>query len=714
MSSLDQASSSGKLQDDTSREADLLQPTTDKVMPNPKPISTSGSKMRNRSTTISVITNNGQHCSRRKDGGSSIQFDEEALLNSPSILAARRGNGGPSTASPRVSATIVGRDGRASLASPVSLAERRVGRRNNASESAFSTGAASFASSSGSKKTPRASVITVPAWARNEPPSPPDSPQLQAQARSSPQSVHGRRKEENSKAGGPSSAVQHATNSHRQRRSKHHDQLHPFAENSKRKARKQEDEEIPQQCASIPPAHYGDNDEYEDISDDEPAPENRLGGTSGATTTGTVAAAPQGRSEARRGYKTGFWNRRKLRRKMRKENDFRDGGDGFAGFVAANDAARRFGSANFLSEINMRQGIQGAASGSSSAILNATPSSEALRRDSSKPQQGNVYDEDDDGPGEDEEQGQGTADLPTIVMRTYLKAKDKDGEDLVFNQQDGRGRSTELAESWTRHQPLSPGWDSPWQPEMLSERQSIEVGRYRFHAGTDGYFPHTKTNKPLTSEKKNRKKKTGWAVMFDWAWHRDFLLHNPFVPLLLRFINIAFTAATLAVAIRVHIALLQEDAAGVVGSSPVVGIIFACPTLIHVAFQIWLEYFGRPVGLWSVRSKLLGTLIEIILVAFWSAELALAFDNYYTSPLVCSTYNSPFASGRQICIADPNSPTQQAESPLNDNSRKPHICRLQGALIGLCFVSLLAYTFALTLSLFRIFVRVSARSATRN
>ena len=72
------------------------------------------------------------------------------------------------------------------------------------------------------------------------------------------------------------------------------------------------------------------------------------------------------------------------------------------------------------------------------------------------------------------------------------------------------------------------------------------------------------------------------------------------------------------------------------------------------------------------------------------------------------------------------------EQSLRDPSKKPLICRLQGALIGLVFTSLLAYVVVLTVSgrgsglgtpggtlrsphtprqvsLFRIFVRVSRR-----
>lgn len=90
-------------------------------------------------------------------------------------------------------------------------------------------------------------------------------------------------------------------------------------------------------------------------------------------------------------------------------------------------------------------------------------------------------------------------------------------------------------------------------------------------------------------------------------WWRNFLLHNPFVPLLFRFINLAFTTVTLAIAIRIHLLLKAQNATDAVGSSPVLAIVFAPLTLVHVAVQIYMEYFGRPIGLWGVRSKLVSS-----------------------------------------------------------------------------------------------------------
>ena len=237
---------------------------------------------------------------------------------------------------------------------------------------------------------------------------------------------------------------------------------------------------------------------------------------------------------------------------------------------------------------------------------------------------------------------------------------------------------------FTVHQPATPGWASPWKPEQ------------RGHGGLNaaGYFPRTDSGRTIGS--KDGRKNTWFE-----SW-KNFLIHNPFVPLLFRVINIAFTAATLAVAIKLLVILRDEGANDAVGASPLVAIIFAPLTLIHVGFQIWLEYFGRPIGLWTVQSKLSYTVVELVFICLWSSELSLTFDNYFTSTLVCVNYGSPFVGPRQ--------PPSDRPNPLNNPSKKPYICRLQGSLIGLVFVSLLAYLIVLTVSLFRIFVRVTGGS----
>lgn len=105
---------------------------------------------------------------------------------------------------------------------------------------------------------------------------------------------------------------------------------------------------------------------------------------------------------------------------------------------------------------------------------------------------------------------------------------------------------------FTVHQPATPGWASPWKPEK------------RGHGGLNasGYFPRTNSGRTVGSQ-------DGHGGTWYDTW-KHFLVHNPFVPLLFRLINIAFTSATLAVAIKLFIILRQEDAEDAVGVYPIV------------------------------------------------------------------------------------------------------------------------------------------------
>lgn len=181
------------------------------------------------------------------------------------------------------------------------------------------------------------------------------------------------------------------------------------------------------------------------------------------------------------------------------------------------------------------------------------------------------------------------------------------------------------------------------------------------------------------------------------TWKRTialFFLRHPFVPLLLRIINILLISCSLAVSARLHITLEHEGLSDAVGVSPLTGIIFSPPAIVHAIFQVWLEYRSRPIGLWQASSKLWYMMLELLFVCLWSAELSLAFDNYFTSTLVCVNAYSPFYR-RPYSL-----PT---EDPI---PRKSTLCGLQIAMICVCFVSVAVYVLVFMVSLFRIFYRV--------
>ena len=593
-----------------------------------------------------------------------IQFDEEALQNSPS-LAARR-----------ASQHLHHHHHQHSQHTSSPLTQSARGQVSHSRSSTGMSGKTATFSKS------RTKVVTRPAWARNEPPSPPDSP------KAGPSSIS-----KGTGKAGESSSTANVTRS----QSRSRDQSRSRASSN----------------ATAAPAGDDDNNdgEYEDISDaDEPSSSATLTSTSNkaGTASKTSRSLPQSASTTSANFskapKRGFWGARKAQRRMVRRIGAVDGGDGVSSVVAATDAARMFGSVDLFNGYQESLGrLAGARAsapkeGGEGMKVEETEEQGDANEMTSSPEKENGDDSSEERQGDTSARAAGNfAGGPATVMRARLKPKHVD--DLRLNLSKSHGW-----ESFTRRQPLSPGWESPWRPEDLSgNRQSIEVGGYRFHPSADGYFPGAKSGgarSQNTGEKghghNGGDKEGGWLT---WSTWRLFLLHNPFVPLLFRFLNLCFTTCTLAVAIRIHLALKSENATNVVGASPVLAIVFAPLTLVHVLFQIYLEYFGRPIGLWKTASKLLGTLVEIIFVALWAAETALAFDNYFTSPLVCSPYNSPFSGPRQSCLNSADS--QPVAGSISEDGEKPYICRLQGALIGLCFVSLLAYIIVLTVSWLR-------------
>ncbi|KAL4064933.1 hypothetical protein V8B97DRAFT_1985576 [Scleroderma yunnanense] len=181
---------------------------------------------------------------------------------------------------------------------------------------------------------------------------------------------------------------------------------------------------------------------------------------------------------------------------------------------------------------------------------------------------------------------------------------------------------------------------------------------------------------------------------------RGFILSNIYVPLLFRFINITFTTATLAVAIHIRKTEIQYGVMGILGSSPTLVIIFAPLTLVHVMVAIYLEYFGRPLGLWRTSGKLAHTLLEVCFICAWSAALSLCFDNFFTSPIPCA---SPANTAWYNQLPKPTPPL--AVSAV-ERSVGNTLCDSQLALICLVGVGLVMYCINLVISLFRIFEKV--------
>ncbi|KAI6044937.1 hypothetical protein EDC04DRAFT_178238 [Pisolithus marmoratus] len=189
---------------------------------------------------------------------------------------------------------------------------------------------------------------------------------------------------------------------------------------------------------------------------------------------------------------------------------------------------------------------------------------------------------------------------------------------------------------------------------------------------------------------------------------RAFILFNTYVPLLFRFINITFTTAALALAVHIRGLEMRYGVRGVLGSSPILVVIFAPLTLVHVMVAVYLEYFGRPLGLWRTSGKLAHTLLEVCFICAWSAALSLCFDNFFTSPIPCASAQS-IAWYSQL----PRPAFQIPGLGAEEGSVGDTLCDSQLALIFFVGFGLTTYCINLVISLFRIFEKVKYHAGVR-
>ncbi|KIK06882.1 hypothetical protein K443DRAFT_673778 [Laccaria amethystina LaAM-08-1] len=249
---------------------------------------------------------------------------------------------------------------------------------------------------------------------------------------------------------------------------------------------------------------------------------------------------------------------------------------------------------------------------------------------------------------------------------------------------------SEPSAPYTLAHAVTPGWDIPWSSRLAAQ------GPLHKHENSYGFENENnedeESNKDVSLWGKRKRR------------FRNFILTNTYVPLLFRFINIAFTTAALGMAIRIREIELKHHAMGAVGSSPTVVIIFAPLTLVHVMIAIYLEYFGRPLGLWRTSAKLAHTLSEVLFICAWSAALSLCFDNFFTSLIPCASVSSTAWYNK---LPRPPSQIPNSESFIGDR-----ICDSQLSLICLVGVGLAAYCTNLVISLYRVVEKVKYHPST--
>lgn len=198
-------------------------------------------------------------------------------------------------------------------------------------------------------------------------------------------------------------------------------------------------------------------------------------------------------------------------------------------------------------------------------------------------------------------------------------------------------------------------WHTPWRPYG-----------YRSSSSSIHHHPHEPRFTHLQTKDLAKKLQ---AITGSQRLGR-FLLTSSFAPLILRLIQMCFNAALVAIGTSMRKSESRAAALGVGGFSSVLAQIFASIGLVHACVLIYVEYYSSPISEKGKAAKVFYTLSDTVLVALFSALLALTFDNYFSSSLQCSS------SGRWWT----NVPLEPAYI-LSDPSRKGRLCHLQRVLI---------------------------------
>ncbi|ORY28613.1 hypothetical protein BCR39DRAFT_496088 [Naematelia encephala] len=185
----------------------------------------------------------------------------------------------------------------------------------------------------------------------------------------------------------------------------------------------------------------------------------------------------------------------------------------------------------------------------------------------------------------------------------------------------------------------------------------------------------------------------------DWRTHwRRVLFLDARVTIWIRLLNLAVVVASLALAVTVRLQLDRLQLPGLIGSSTILIIAYSSFTILHVLTAIYREYFGKPIGLWGLRSKMLWVCLDLLFVALWSSASSLALNDYIGTSLECSPGRPWWHRSSSYDYALPDSVIQ---------SHLAHeICDRQAGCIALSLLALLLYGGNMVLSLFRIFETV--------
>ncbi|BEJ18060.1 hypothetical protein CspHIS471_0703370 [Cutaneotrichosporon sp. HIS471] len=195
---------------------------------------------------------------------------------------------------------------------------------------------------------------------------------------------------------------------------------------------------------------------------------------------------------------------------------------------------------------------------------------------------------------------------------------------------------------------------------------------------------------------------------------RRMLFLDARVTIYIRLFNLAIAVTLLALSITIRQKIDQLGLSGIIGPSTTLIIAYSSLTIVHVLTAIYREYYGRPIGLWGLRSKMLWVCLDLLFIALWSSGATLAINDYINTPLDCTPLtpwwshgieytNTPNALFPGFAVFETTIPVPEK---LKFGGLARSVCRRQAGCFAVSVVALLLYCGNMVLALFRIFETV--------
>ncbi|KAK5131014.1 hypothetical protein LTR08_001364 [Meristemomyces frigidus] len=183
------------------------------------------------------------------------------------------------------------------------------------------------------------------------------------------------------------------------------------------------------------------------------------------------------------------------------------------------------------------------------------------------------------------------------------------------------------------------------------------------------------------------------------------LLKNPFVPLALRLMILAFATSSLAIAAKIAKDVRQVNGDGDAANqcstraSTYMAVCVGSIAIPWLGWVTWDEYMSKPLGLRSASTKTLLLLCDLFFVVFSSSNLSLAFDALYDHRWACFDEQYEVIRNAGDGANATLSPVYNVPATCPNNAG---ICNRQKALSAILVISLIAWLTTFSLSVMRV------------